>query len=137
MPQLDGPSKVPKEDRDRAAQIEAALRKCNPDILNRINRRKSALENEKQMSNPFDANKDEPNAEDVTEDMKDSELSLSSRIASPSPRQYSSKLLGKRPMSVEANQEEEWRTVVHGTKRHVLFVQVLDIPEKIMGKKVG
>ncbi|KAG9290706.1 hypothetical protein G9A89_011669 [Geosiphon pyriformis] len=40
-------------------------------------------------------------------------------------------------MSVEANQEEGWRTVVHGTKRHVLFVQALDIPEKIMGKKVG
>ncbi|KAG9303081.1 hypothetical protein G9A89_005039 [Geosiphon pyriformis] len=137
LKKMDGTSKVPKEDRNRAAQIEAALKKCNPDILDRINRGKSALENEKQMDNSFDANKDKPNAEDVTEDMEESESSLSSRMASPSPEQYSSKLLGKKPMSVEANQEEEWRTVVHGTKRHVLFVQVLDIPEKIMGKKVG
>ncbi|KAG9304228.1 hypothetical protein G9A89_019790 [Geosiphon pyriformis] len=105
---MDRPSKMPKEDKNRAAQIEAALRKCNPDILDRINRGKSALKNEKQMNNPFNANKDEPNAEDVAEDMEESELSLLSRMASPSPGQYSSKSLGKKPMSVEANQEEEW-----------------------------
>ncbi|KAG9284778.1 hypothetical protein G9A89_003701 [Geosiphon pyriformis] len=134
---MDGPFKVLKEDRNRAAQIEAALRKCNPDILDRINRGKSALENEKQIDNPFDANRDKPNAEDVIEDMEESESSLSSRMASPSLGQYSSKSLGKKPMSVEANQKEGWQRVVHGTKRHVLFVQALDIPEKIMEKKVG
>ncbi|KAG9306125.1 hypothetical protein G9A89_016029 [Geosiphon pyriformis] len=125
---IDEPSKVPKEDRNRAAQIKAALRKCNPDILDRINRRKSTLENEKQMDDPFDANRDKPNAEDVAENMEESESSLSSKMASPSPGQYSSKSLGKKPMSVEANPEEGW---------HVLFVQALNIPEKIMGKKVG
>ncbi|KAG9290705.1 hypothetical protein G9A89_011668 [Geosiphon pyriformis] len=82
---MDGTSKVPKEDRNRAAQIEAALRKCNPDILDRINKGKSALENEKQTDNPFDANRDKPNAEDVAEDIEESESSLSSRMASPSP----------------------------------------------------
>ncbi|KAG9284511.1 hypothetical protein G9A89_014115 [Geosiphon pyriformis] len=137
LKKMDGPFKVPKEDRNKAAQIEAALRKCNPNILDRINRGKFALENEKQMNNPFDANRDKSNAEDVIEDMEESESSLSSRMASPSPGQYSSKSLGKKPMSVEANPEEGWRTVVHRTKRHVLFVQILDIPEKIMGKKVG
>ncbi|KAG9294451.1 hypothetical protein G9A89_001956 [Geosiphon pyriformis] len=101
---MDGPSKVPKE--DRAAQIKAALRKCNSDILDRINRGKSVLENEKQMDNLFDANRDKPNADDVAEDMEDSESSLSSRMASPSPGQYSSRLLGKKPMLMEANQEE-------------------------------
>ncbi|KAG9301589.1 hypothetical protein G9A89_016659 [Geosiphon pyriformis] len=129
---MDGTSKGPKEDKNRAAQIEAALKKCNPDILDRINRGKSALENEKQMDNSFDANRDKPNAEDVAEDIEESESSLSSRMASPSPGQYSSKSLGKKPMSVKANQEEGWQMVVYGTKRHVLFVQVLNILEKIM-----
>ncbi|KAG9305523.1 hypothetical protein G9A89_003586 [Geosiphon pyriformis] len=130
LKKMDGSFKVPKEDRNRAAQIETALRKCNPDILDR---RKSALENEKQMDNSFDTNRDKPNANNVTEDMEDSELSLSSRMASPSPEQYSSRLLGKKPMLMKANQKEGWKMVVHGTKRHVLFVQALDIFEKIMG----
>ncbi|KAG9294823.1 hypothetical protein G9A89_008515 [Geosiphon pyriformis] len=137
LKKMDEPFKAPKEDRDRAAQIEAVLKKCNPDILDRINRGNFALENEKQMDNPFDVNKDKPNADDVTEDMKDSESSLSSKMASLSPRQYSNRSLGKKPMLMEANQEEGWRTVVHRTKKHVLFVQALDIPEKIMEKKVG
>ncbi|KAG9298703.1 hypothetical protein G9A89_012771 [Geosiphon pyriformis] len=115
---MNGPSKMPKEDRNRAAQIEAALRKCNPDILDRINRGNSALENKEQIDNPFDANRDKLNADDVTEDIENSESSLSSRMASSSPGQYSSRLLGKKPMLIETNQEEGWRTVVHGTKRH-------------------
>ncbi|KAG9290712.1 hypothetical protein G9A89_011675 [Geosiphon pyriformis] len=97
LKKMDGPSKAPKKDRDRAAQIEAALRKCNPNILDRINRGKSVLETKKQMDNPFDTNRDKPNADDVAEDMEDSESSLSSRMASPSPGQYSSRLLGKNP----------------------------------------
>ncbi|KAG9297400.1 hypothetical protein G9A89_009484 [Geosiphon pyriformis] len=134
---IDEPSKVPKKDRNKAVQIEAALRKCNPDILDRINRGNSALENEKQMDNPFDTNRDKPNADDVTENMEDSESSLSSRMASSSPEQYSSRLLGKKPMLIEANQKEKWRTVIHETKKYVLFVQALDIPKKIMRKKMG
>ncbi|KAG9288334.1 hypothetical protein G9A89_021365 [Geosiphon pyriformis] len=134
---MNKPSKTPKKDREKAAQIEAALRKCNPDILDRINRRSSAIENNEQMDNPFDTNRDKPNVDDTADDIKNSEFSLSSRMASPSPDQYSSKSLGKKPMLMEASQEKEWKTVVYGTKRHVLFVQALDIPEKIMGKKVG
>ncbi|KAG9297669.1 hypothetical protein G9A89_011184 [Geosiphon pyriformis] len=129
--------KVLKEDRERAAQIEAALRKCNLNILDRINRENSAIENKKQMDNPFDTNRNKSNVNDTAEDIEDSELSLLSRMVSLSPEQYSSKSLGKKPMLMEANQKKRWRTVVYGTKRHVLFVQALDIPEKIMEKKVG
>ncbi|KAG9288439.1 hypothetical protein G9A89_015645 [Geosiphon pyriformis] len=103
---INGPFKAPKEDRDRAAQIEAALKKCNPDILDRINRGKSALENEKQMDNPFDTNRDKPNADNITKDIEDSESSLSSRMASPNSGQYSSRLLGKKPMLMKANQKK-------------------------------
>ncbi|KAG9292553.1 hypothetical protein G9A89_006924 [Geosiphon pyriformis] len=87
LKKIDKPSKVPKKNRKRAAQIEAALRKCNPDILDRINRGNSVIENEKQMNNPFNTNRNKPNIDDVTEDIKDSELSLSSRMASPSSGQ--------------------------------------------------
>ncbi|KAG9305983.1 hypothetical protein G9A89_009307 [Geosiphon pyriformis] len=40
-------------------------------------------------------------------------------------------------MFMEPNYNKEWKTVVYRTKKHVLFVQALDIPEKIMRKKVG
>ncbi|KAG9297406.1 hypothetical protein G9A89_009490 [Geosiphon pyriformis] len=135
LKKIDRPSKTPKKDSKRAAQIEAALRKCNLDILNRINSGNSVVENEEQMNNLFVANKDKADMNDTAEDMEDSELGLSSRIASPSPGQYRSKSLGKKPMFMEPNYEEGWKTVVHGTKRHVLFVQALDILEKNMGKK--
>ncbi|KAG9284785.1 hypothetical protein G9A89_003708 [Geosiphon pyriformis] len=133
---MNKPLKAPKRDRKRAAQIEAALKKCNPNILDKINNGNSVLETKKQMDNPFVANKDKTDLDDNTEDMEDSELGLSSRMASPSSGQYSSKSLGKKPMIMEPNYEEDWKTVVHRTKRHVLFVQAVDIPEKIMGKKV-
>ncbi|KAG9306112.1 hypothetical protein G9A89_016016 [Geosiphon pyriformis] len=103
---MDKPSKTLKKDRKRAAQIEAALRKCNPDILDKINRKNSAIENIEQMNNPFDTNRDKPNMDDAAEDMENSESSLSSRMASPSPGQYTSKSLGKKPMLMEANQEK-------------------------------
>ncbi|KAG9298713.1 hypothetical protein G9A89_012781 [Geosiphon pyriformis] len=119
---MNGPSKMPKEDRNRAAQIKAALKKCNPDILDRINKGNSALENEEQIDNPFDANRDKPNADDVTEDIENSESSLSSRMASSSPGQYSrGRIENSGPWDQKA----------------CIFVQALDIPEKIMGKKVG
>ncbi|KAG9292550.1 hypothetical protein G9A89_006921 [Geosiphon pyriformis] len=107
LKKIDEPSKVPKEDRDRATQIEAALRKCNSDILDRINRENSALENKEQIDNLFNANRDKPNADDIAEDIKDFESSLSSKMASLSPEQYSNKSLDKKPMLMEANQEEK------------------------------
>ncbi|KAG9299077.1 hypothetical protein G9A89_020390 [Geosiphon pyriformis] len=106
LKKVDKPSKTPKKDKERAAQIEAALRKCNSDILDRINRGNFATENDEHMDNPFDTNKDKPNLDDAAENIEDSESSLLSRMASPSPSQYSSKSLGKKPMLMEANQKE-------------------------------
>ncbi|KAG9294835.1 hypothetical protein G9A89_008527 [Geosiphon pyriformis] len=103
---MNKPFKVPKEDREKAAQIKAALKKCNPDILDRINKENSAIENEEQIDNSFDTNRNKPIVDDVTKDMEDSELSLLSRMVSPSPEQYNSKSLGKKSMLMEANQEE-------------------------------
>ncbi|KAG9297412.1 hypothetical protein G9A89_009496 [Geosiphon pyriformis] len=107
LKKMDRPSKTPKEDSKRAAQIEAALRKCNLNILDRINSGNSVAENEEQMNNLFVANKDKANMNNTAEDMEDSELGLSSRIASPSPGQYKSKSLGKKPMFMEPNYKEE------------------------------
>ncbi|KAG9299313.1 hypothetical protein G9A89_013961 [Geosiphon pyriformis] len=106
LKKLDKPSKVPNRNSERAAQIEAALRKCNPDILDRINSRNSVVEIEKQMNNLFDANKDKANSDNTIEDMEDSESGLSSRIESPSSGQYSSKSLGKKPMFMEPNHKK-------------------------------
>ncbi|KAG9298272.1 hypothetical protein G9A89_002760 [Geosiphon pyriformis] len=119
LKKIDKPSKTPKKDRERAAQIEAALRKYNSNILNRINRKNSVIKNKEHMDNPFDINKDKPNLNDTTKDMEDSESSLLSRMASSSSGQYSSKSLGKKPMLMEASHKEGWKTVVHGTKRHI------------------
>ncbi|KAG9303757.1 hypothetical protein G9A89_018654 [Geosiphon pyriformis] len=106
LKKLDKPSKATKRDSKKAAQIETALRKCNPNILNRINSGNSLLEIEKQMDNLFVANKDKTDLDNTIEDMKDSELGLFSRIESPNLRQYSSKSLGKKPMFMEPNHEE-------------------------------
>ncbi|KAG9284309.1 hypothetical protein G9A89_007464 [Geosiphon pyriformis] len=137
LKKLDKPFKLLIEDVERAAQIEAALRKCNPKILDMINKGKSVEKTDEQMDNLFETNKDIANLEDTAEDMKDSKSSLSSRMPSSSLGQKSNKLSERNAMSTEANQEEGWKTVIYGTKRHVLFVQILDIPEKNMGKKVG
>ncbi|KAG9294453.1 hypothetical protein G9A89_001958 [Geosiphon pyriformis] len=85
LKKLNKPSKAPNRKSERAAQIEAALRKCNLDILNKINSENSVVEIEKQMNNPFDVNKDKADPDDTTKDMKDSKSGLSSRIESPSP----------------------------------------------------
>ncbi|KAG9301533.1 hypothetical protein G9A89_008385 [Geosiphon pyriformis] len=112
LKKLDRPSKLPSEEVKRVVQIETALRKCNPEILDKINKGKSAEKFDEQIDNPFKTNKVIANLEGTAENMEDSELGLSSRMPSPSLGQKSS-------------------------KRHVLFMQILDIPEKNMGKKVG
>ncbi|KAG9302220.1 hypothetical protein G9A89_020654 [Geosiphon pyriformis] len=137
LKKMDKPPKTTKGDSERATQIEAALRKYNPNILNRINSENSVVEIEKQRDNPFVTNEDEADLDDKAEDMEDSELAMSSRIRSPNPKQYSSKSLSKKLMLIKPNHKEGWKTVVHRTKRHVLFVQTLNIPEKIMEKKVA
>ncbi|KAG9289397.1 hypothetical protein G9A89_007958 [Geosiphon pyriformis] len=136
LKKLNRLSKLLIEDVERAAQIEAALKKYNPEILDIINKGKFVKKTDKQMDNLFETNKDIANLKRTAENMEDSESDVSSRMLSPSLGQKSNKLSEKNVISTEANQEEGWRTVVHGTKRHVLFVQILDIPEKNMKKKV-
>ncbi|KAG9297654.1 hypothetical protein G9A89_011169 [Geosiphon pyriformis] len=137
LKKLDRPFQLLNKDVERAVQIETALRKYNPEILDMINKEKSVKKTDEQMDNPFEINKDIADLEETAEDMEDSELGLSNRMPSPSPGQKSNRLSERNATSTEANQEEGWKTVIHSTKRHVLFVQIVDIPEKNMGKKVG
>ncbi|KAG9299768.1 hypothetical protein G9A89_013128 [Geosiphon pyriformis] len=107
LKKLDRPSKLLNKEVVRTAQIEAALRKCDPEILGKINKEKSVEKFDEQMDNLFETNKDIANLKGIAEDMEDSELGLLSRITSPSPNQKSSKILEKNAMAKEANQEEE------------------------------
>ncbi|KAG9297413.1 hypothetical protein G9A89_009497 [Geosiphon pyriformis] len=79
------PSKLSIEDAKKAAQIEAALKKCNFEILDKINKEKFAEKFDKQIDNLFETNKNMADSEETTEDMKNSESGLSSRVPSPSP----------------------------------------------------
>ncbi|KAG9306118.1 hypothetical protein G9A89_016022 [Geosiphon pyriformis] len=60
LKKMDRPSKATKRNSERAVQIEAALRKYNPDILNRINNGNSVMEIEKQRDNSFSQMKIRP-----------------------------------------------------------------------------
>ncbi|KAG9301607.1 hypothetical protein G9A89_016677 [Geosiphon pyriformis] len=102
-----------------------------------INKRKSVEKTDVQIDNPFETNRNTGDLEETAEDMEDSKLGLSSRMSSPCLNQKSNRLSEKNAMSIEANQEKEWRTIVYGIKRHILFVQIVNISEKNMGKKVG
>ncbi|KAG9284504.1 hypothetical protein G9A89_014108 [Geosiphon pyriformis] len=84
LKKLDRPSKLPSKEVKKAAQIEAALRKCNPEILDKINKRKSVEKFDEQMDNLFETNKDIVNLEETAKNMEDSKSSLSSRMPSPS-----------------------------------------------------
>ncbi|KAG9300856.1 hypothetical protein G9A89_004486 [Geosiphon pyriformis] len=136
LKKLDRPFKLPSEEVKRAVQIETALRKYNPEILDKINKGKFVEKFDVQIDNPFKINKNIVNLEETVEDIEDFKSGLSSRMLSPSLGQKNSKLFEKNAMSIEANQEEGWKIVVYGAKRHVLFMQILDILEKNMEKKV-
>ncbi|KAG9300840.1 hypothetical protein G9A89_004470 [Geosiphon pyriformis] len=107
LKKLDTLSKLSSKEVERAVQIEAALRKCNFEILDKINKGKSAEKFDEQMDNPFETNKDIANLKRTAKDIEDSELGLLSRMPNPSPGQKSSKVFEKNAMSMEANQEEE------------------------------
>ncbi|KAG9299775.1 hypothetical protein G9A89_013135 [Geosiphon pyriformis] len=110
LKKIDKYPKAPKGNSERAVQIEAALRKYNSDILDKIN-------SGKQIDNLFVTNKDKANLDDKLEDMEDAKLGLSSRMASLNPDQYSSKSLGKKPMFMEPNQDERWKTCIELEKK--------------------
>ncbi|KAG9289237.1 hypothetical protein G9A89_022547 [Geosiphon pyriformis] len=100
---LDKPLKLSIKDVERAVQIETTLRKCNSEILDKINKRKSVEKFDEQIDNLFEINKDKADLERTVKDMEDSELSLLSRMSSPNSDQKGSKLFGKKAMSIEAN----------------------------------
>ncbi|KAG9302203.1 hypothetical protein G9A89_020637 [Geosiphon pyriformis] len=76
LKKLNKPSKLLIEEIERAAQIEAALRKYNPEILDMINKEKSVEKTNKQMDNLFDINKDIADLEETTKDIKDSKSDI-------------------------------------------------------------
>ncbi|KAG9297679.1 hypothetical protein G9A89_011194 [Geosiphon pyriformis] len=116
LKKLNRLSKLPNKEVKKAVQIETALKKCNPEILNKINKKKSVEKFDKQIDNLFKTNKAIADLEETVEDIENSELGLLSRMPSPSLGQKSSKLFEKNAMSMETNQEKGWKTVVHDTE---------------------